>query len=265
MGSGCNCSRKAAEGINEGRVSATGTLSRALFPAEGRSVEDQLELLRTFFEQNQTEMHKKIAEVCATVQRELPKGVNMLRLNTMKMRDLDWQHFTYCLGFCPQLARLHLWKVTITKASIYLLASYMLGLPKLQYLTLGDMNLNICPLSPLSEALRGLPQLKELALTVNNLDSSNLSMLIPGLETLEQLEILSLDENELGDSGVQLVMPLLSKLHRLKSVSLKFNSIGNKGFGMILPVQRQYKSVKVLLEGNDLTDDEFEELEQAQT
>ena len=265
MGSGCNCSRKSAEGIDESRASATATLSRALFPAEGRSLEEQLDLLKTFFEQNQAEMHKKIAEVCATVQRELPKGVSMLRLNTMKMRDLDWQHFTYCLGFCQQLTRLHLWKVTITKGSIYLLASYMLGMSKLQYLTLGDMNLSICPLAPLSEALRSLSQLKELALTVNSLDSSNLSMLTPGIEALEQLEILSLDENELGDSGVQLVMPLLSKLHRLKSVSLKFNSIGNKGFEMILPVQKQYKSVKVLMEGNDLTDDEFEELEQAQT
>lgn len=263
MGAGCSCSPKTAE--VKSALDSASTLTKAMFPAEGRTLDDQLALLKTFQDQNQVEMHRKIADVCITVQRELPKGVNMLRLNTIKMRDKDWQHFTYCLGFCQLLTRLHLWKVTISKASLNLLASYLLGMPSLQYLTLGDMHLNSFPLSPLSEALKSLPLLKELILTVNYLDSAHFSTLVPGLETLDQLEVMSLDENELGDAGAHVVVELLSRLRRLKSVSLKFNSIGNKGFEAILPVQRQYKSVKLLLEGNDLTDDEFEELEQAQT
>ena len=264
MGSGCTCSPKTAEGVNDGLASAQ-TLTKAMFPSEGRTVEDQLVLLKTFHDQNQVEMHRKIADVSMTVQRELPKGVNMLRLNTMKMREKDWQHFTYCLGFCPTLTRLHLWKISISKASLNLLASYLLGMPKLQYLTLGDMHLNSFALFPISESLKHLPQLKELTLTVNYLDSAHFSMLVPGLETLDLLEVLSLDENDLGDAGAQVMMELLLKLRRLKSVSLKFNSIGNKGFEKVLPLQRQFKSVKLLLDGNDLTDDEFEELEQAQT
>lgn len=266
MGSGCSCSHKSAEGIKDGGPTSAATiLSKAMFPSEGRSVEDQVLLLKTFKDQHQVQMHKKISELCSTVQSELPAGVNILRLNTMKMKDKDWQHFTYCLGFCPQLTRLHLWKVTITRASLDLLASYILGMPKLQYLTLGDMNLNSHPLGSLAEALKGLQQLKELILTVNYMDSAHLAMLVPGIEALDQLEVLSLDENELGDAGAQVIVQLLVKLLQLRSVSLKFNSIGNKGFALLLPAQRQYRSVKLHLEGNDLTDDELEELELAQT
>ena len=266
MGSGCSCSRKAAEGIKDGRPTATATiLSKAMFPSEGRSVEDQVMLLKTFKDQHQVQMHKKISELCVTVQTELPAGVNTLRLNTMKMKDKDWQHFTYCLGFCPQLTRLHLWKVTITRASLDLLASYILGMPKLQYLTLGDMDLNSFPLGCLAEALKNLYALKELVLTVNYMDSAHFAMLVPGIEVLDQLEVLSLDENELGDAGAQIVVQLLVKLLRLRSLSLKFNSIRHKGFAQLLSAQRQYRSVKLHMEGNDLTDDEFEELELAQT
>lgn len=266
MGAGCSCSHKATEGIKDGGPTATATiLSKAMFPSEGRTVEDQLLLLKTFKDQHQVKMHKKISEICTTVQSELPAGVNMLRLNTMKMKDKDWQHFTYCLGFCPQLTRLHLWKVTISRSSLDLLASYIIGMPKLQYLALGDMNLNSCPLASLSEAIKGLHQLKELLLTVNYMDSAHFSMLAPGIEALDQLEVLSLDENEIGDAGAEIIVQLLVKLLQLRSVSLKFNSIGNKGFALLLPAQRQYRSVKLHLNGNDLTDDELEELEQAQT
>lgn len=265
MGSGCNCSRKSTERIKENHPTTAATLiSKALFPSEGRSTTEQLLLLQTFQDQHQVEMHKKIREVCTHLQAELPNGVGLMRLNTVKMKDRDWQHFTYCLGFCPMLTRLHLWKVSISPASLDLLASYIMGMPNLQSLTLGDMHLNSCQLTNLSEALKDLEQLQELSLTVNYLDSTHLAMLVPGIEGLHQLETLQLDENEIGDAGAVIMVELVVKLPSLRSVSLKFNSIGNKGFITLFDMQKQHRSFKLLLDGNDLTDEEFEQLEKVQ-
>lgn len=254
MGTACNCS-KSTDGVKD--VVALSTPGRPTI-SEGPGSE-----LAVYERENATQMHKKILELYKSALVQNPPGLTSLKLNTLKAKDKDWVHIFTLLQHSEQLQRLHLWKVTISGKSLDQLGDSLMGLKRLEYLMIGDMSLASLDLTHLRDGLKGLESLKELIMTVNYLNGDHLAILLPGLVMLKRLEFLSLDENELGNKGVGMVVALLESLKRLRDVSLKFNSVSRKGLMAILPWITRRRGLVVRLDGNDLNDDEYDQLEQA--
>lgn len=269
MGAACNCSKSiknVKDTIPNTVPSPPGTTQGDIKPPvskKGVPLEAQLQALAAYRSTNQAAFHKKITEMFNQVQGELLKGVAALKLNTMKMKEKDWEHFLYLLEYCEKLRRLHLWKVTIKQSELNLFSAHLMLFDQLEYLMLGDMNLGSLALNLLGETFKKLTRVKELILTVNYLNSEHLGQLVPGILHMQNLELISLDENELGNRGAELTAELIIKLPRLTDVSVKFNSIGTKGLMVMLPLASKRPGMIIRLDGNDLNDDEYDMLEEA--
>lgn len=258
MGASCNCSKN-TDNIKE--VVALPTPSGMPKPAAPEN--GQTAGLAAYKRDNATSMHKKILEIYSVAVAQLPPGLTSLKLTTFKAKEKDWTHLFTLLAYCGRLQRLHLWKVTISAKNLDQLGDQLAVLTQLEYLMLGDMSLGSYDLTHLRDGMKELVKMRELILTVNFLSADHLLVLWPGLLMMTNLEVLVLDENELSNKGSELVAGLLEKLKRVRDVSLKFNSVGHKGLVALVPWVTRRRGLVVRLDGNDLSDDEYDLLEQA--
>jgi Ran GTPase-activating protein (RanGAP) involved in mRNA processing and transport len=253
MGAACSCS-KTNDNIKD-VVAFTSPSAAASQPIEGA--------LATYKRDNAGSMHSKVLALYNTAITQLPHDISDIKLSACKTKDKDWVHVFYLFTSSSRIQRLSLWKVTISAASFAQLSTHLATMLSLEQLSLSDMYLSSLEVDKLRDGLKGLVKLKELMLSVNNLRAEQLQVLFPALQNLTRLEIMSLDENELGDKGAALIAELLEVLKRVRDISLKFNSIGHKGLKVLLPWIMRRPGLIVRLDGNDLSDEEYDELEQA--
>ena len=253
MGAACNCS-KTNDNVKD-VVAFTSPSAAISQPIEGA--------LATYKRDNAASMHRKVLALYNTAITQLPHDISDIKLAACKVKDKDWAHVFHLFTCTSRMQRLSLWKLTISAASFAQLTTHLATMFSLEYLSLSDMNLSSLEMDKLRDGLKGLVKLKELLLSVNNLTAEQLQVLFPALQNLTRLEVISLDENELGDKGAALIAELLEVLKRGRDISLKFNSIGHKGLKALLPWIMRRPGLIVRLDGNDLSDEEYDELEQA--
>lgn len=254
MGSACNCSKSivAKDVLNN-------TLPARQLPINSEGV-DLSGALALYKQENEATMHRNIVKAYDKVISQMPGGVSKVKLKGFKAKCQDWVHFCYLLPYCDRLLRVHIWQVSISQDSLDLLTERIGQMTLLEYLALGDIGLGALRLGSLRDALKELARMKELVLVSNSLQAEHLLVLVPALIALKRLTKLSLDENELGNEGAELVASLLGQMMKLRAVLLRYNSISSKGFNALVQVMKHKKAL-VTLEGNDLKDTQYAQLE----
>lgn len=253
MGAACGCSR-----TNDNIKEVVALTTPAVTTLQSGEAD-----LATYQRKNAKQMHNKVQALYTSALTQPVPGLSDIKLSACKTKDKDWEHLFHLFTYSVHIQRLVLWKVTISQGSFAQLSRHLAVMTELESLMLGDMGLSSLEIDSLAEGLKGLGKLKELFLTVNNLKIEQFKVLFPALQTLKYLQVLSLDENYLGDTGAQLIAELLRVLTRVSEVSLKFNIINSAGLKALLPWVRRRPGLVVRLEGNDLSDEEYDELEQA--
>lgn len=254
MGGACNCSKTITAKDAVTNISGAQSL-----PVNSEGI-NLAGVLTQYKKENEATMHRNIVKVYDKVICQMPGRVPKIKLKDFNAKDRDWAHFCYLLPYCDRLLRVHIWQVSISQESLDQLAERIGQMALLEYLTLGDINLGALSLASLRDALKELARMKELELTSNSLQVEHLQVLVPALLTLKRLTKLNLDENQLGNEGAVLIASLLGQLKKLRAVLLRYNVVGSRGFDALVQAMKR-KGGFVMLEGNDLSDAQYAELE----
>jgi len=253
MGAACGCS-KPTDNIKD-VVALTSLTATVLQPGEGD--------LAAYQRDNAGCMHNKVKALYTAALTQQPQGLSDIKLSACKAKNKDWTHISHLFACSVHIQRLALWKVTISAGSFALLSLHLATMTQLESLTLSDMDLASFQMEQLADGLKAMGELRELVLSVNSLRAEQFQELAPALLSLKNLQVVALDENEVGNKGAQLIAELLEELRRVRDISLKFNSISHAGLKALLPWVRRRPGLVVHLDGNDLNDEEYDELEQA--
>lgn len=183
-----------------------------------------------------------------------------IQLKFCSMRDNDWKHFTFLVTTIRFVKQLVVWKVGLSSVGFSAVCKAVNVLKQLEELTLENVGLGHHRLAELAEGLEALGGLKTLCLAVNDLGPEAMEVLAPALAQMHTLQEVNLDENIVGDQGCQRVCKALEPHETLTFLSLRFNTLSHVGFQQLIALGLRHKALKVLAEGNEIEEREFEKL-----
>jgi hypothetical protein len=265
MGVVCSCTKPhdplQVQGFSAIKIRPQSQLLTTLDPVI--SPESIKQDLNTYLTANKATICKPLLKLYESAVIAPDKGLESVKIKQWRMRDDDWKHLGRLCDFYWLIAKLMVWKITLSTNGFKALCGCLERLKALKALSLCDLGLGNHNLEILSQTFGKLFNLQHLVLKLNDLLPEQMAILVPALASLPDLQELVLDDNRIGDMGCAALSNGVKAMERLTLLSVRNNAITHVGCAELMRVAGQRPSLKVFLEGNEIGEEDLEGLQAA--